>query len=168
MFNERSVNLRRAVLSVLVENQFGVLSRISGLFSRRGFNIDSLSVGTTINPNYSRITIAVYGDDGTIKQIIKQLYKLIDVTEVVELQEDNSVRREIALIKVEVTKENRDEITNIVNIFRGKIIDVAEKSIIIEATGKQSKINALFELLSKYNIIESSRTGITALSRGAK
>lgn len=160
--------MRRAVLSVLVENQFGVLSRISGLFSRRGFNIDSLSVGTTINPNYSRITIAVYGDDGTIKQIIKQLYKLIDVTEVVELQEDNSVRREIALIKVEVTKENRDEITNIVNIFRGKIIDVAEKSIIIEATGKQSKINALFELLSKYNIIESSRTGITALSRGAK
>lgn len=160
--------MKRAVLSVLVENQFGVLSRITGLFSRRGFNIDSLSVGTTNIPKFSRITIAVFGDDLIIKQIIKQLEKLIEVKEVIELQEDESVRREIALVKVETNNENRDEIRNIVEIFRAKVIDIAEDSVIIEATGKNSKVNALFELLDKYNILESSRTGITALSRGNK
>ncbi len=160
--------MRRAVLSVLVENQFGVLSRISGLFSRRGFNIDSLSVGTTNDPRYSRITIAVFGDDLIIKQIIKQLYKLIDVTEVKELHPDTSVRREIALIKVKMDNTTRDEIISIANIFRANIIDVAENSVIIEATGKISKINALFELLNKFEIIESSRTGVTALERGSK
>ncbi len=158
--------MRRAVLSVLVENQSGVLSRITGLFSRRGFNIDSLSVGTTNNPKFSRITIAVFGDDLIIKQIIKQLEKLIDVFEVSELQEEFSVRREIALIKVETNEENRNEILSIVNVFRANIVDFAENSVIIEVTGKNSKISAIMDLLNKYNIIESSRTGITALSRG--
>ncbi len=159
--------MRRAVLSVLVENQFGVLSRITGLFSRRGFNIDSLSVGTTNNPKYSRITIAVFGDDLIIKQIIKQVEKLVDVTEVSELTEDKSVRREIALIKVQTNNDNRDEILSIVNIFRANIIDVAENSLIIEATGKNSKINAFFDILNKYTILESARTGVTALPRGS-
>lgn len=158
--------MRRAVLSVLVENQFGVLSRITGLFSRRGFNIDSLSVGTTNDPRFSRITIAVFGDDLIIKQIIKQVEKLIDVFEVTELQEENSVRREIALIKVSTDDTNRDEIINIVNVFRANVIDFSENSLIVEATGKSSKINAIIDLLNKYNIIESSRTGITALARG--
>ncbi len=160
--------MRRAVLSILVENQFGVLSRISGLFSRRGFNIDSFSAGPTIDPHFTRITLAVCSEDHLIQQIIKQLEKLIEVVEVTDLKGEDSVRREIALIKVGVSKENRDEIMHIINIFRGNIIDVAEKSMIIEVTGKNSKINAIFELLSKFDIIESSRTGITALSRGAK
>lgn len=158
--------MKRAVLSILVENQFGVLSRITGLFSRRGFNIDSLSVGATSNPKYSRITIAVFGDDQIINQIIKQLEKLIDVVMVSELLETESVRREIALIKVKTTKENRAEIVGIVDIFRANIVDVANESIIIEVTGKSSKINALFDLMKNYEILESSRTGITALSRG--
>ncbi len=158
--------MRKAVLSVLVENQFGVLSRITGLFSRRGFNIDSLSVGTTNNPKFSRITIVVFGDDLIIKQIIKQLEKLIDVFEVKELQEEFSVPREIALIKVVTTDENRNEILSIVNVFRANIVDFAENSVIIEVTGKNSKICAIMDLLNKYTILESSRTGITALSRG--
>lgn len=158
--------MRRAVLSVLVENQFGVLSRITGLFSRRGFNIDSLSVGASSNPQFSRVTIAVYGDDQIIRQIIKQVEKLIDVVKVEELVEGKSVRREIALIKVRTTKENRAEVVGIADTFRATIVDVAIDSIIIEATGKSAKIDALIELMKNYDIIESSRTGITALSRG--
>lgn len=160
--------MRKAVLSILVENQFGVLSRISGLFSRRGFNIDSFSVGPTIDPHYSRITISIFGDEQLIQQIKKQLEKLIEVVEVSDLSGEDSVRREIALIKVEVNQDNRDEIMHIINIFRGNIIDVAEKSMIVEVTGKNSKINAVFDLLGKFKIIESSRTGVTALSRGSK
>lgn len=160
--------MKRVVLSILVENQFGVLSRISGLFSRRGFNIESFAAGPTNNPLFTRITITVNGDDQLIQQIIKQLSKLIEVVEVSDLYEENSVCREIALIKVEANKENRDEIMHIINIFRGNIIDVAKKSMIIEFTGKYSKINAVFELLDKFNIIESTRTGVTALARGSK
>ncbi len=158
--------MKRAILSLLVENQFGVLSRITGLFSRRGFNIDSLSVGTTTDPKLSRITIAVYGDDMIIQQIIKQLEKLIDVVKVEELQDEFSVRREIALVKVRFSSANRDEILSIVNIFRATIIDVADDSYIIEVTGKNSKVNQFIELLSKYEILESARTGVIALSRG--
>ncbi|MFV0518920.1 MAG: acetolactate synthase small subunit [Lachnospirales bacterium] len=159
--------MKRVVLSILVENQFGVLSRISGLFSKRGFNIDSFSAAPTIEEHYTRITIAVFGDEELIQQIKKQLEKLIEVVEVLDLSGKDSVRREIALIKVEVNKENRDEVMHIITIFRGNIIDVAENSMIVEVTGKNSKINAVFDLLSKFNIIESSRTGVTALMRGS-
>ncbi len=158
--------MRRAVLSLLVENQFGVLSRITGLFSRRGFNIDTVSSGVTSDPNLSRITITVYGDDLIIKQIIKQVEKLVEVFHVSELQEDFSVSREIALIKVKFNKNNREEILSIVNIFRATVIDVADDSYIIEITGRSSKVNAIFELLNKFEIIDSARTGVTALSRG--
>ncbi len=158
--------MRRAVLSLLVENQFGVLSRITGLFSRRGFNIDTVSSGTTSDPRFSRITITVYGDDLIIRQIIKQVDKLVEVFEVKELQDEFSVTREIALIKVRFNESNREEILSIVNIFRAIVIDVAEDSYIIEVTGKSSKVNALFELFNKFEIIDSARTGVTALPRG--
>ncbi len=161
-------HIKKSVLSVLVENQFGVLSRITGLFSRRGFNIDSLSVGVTENPEFSRITIAVNGDDQVINQIIKQVEKLIDVVEVTELIPDESVYREISLIKVATNSNNRAEVVGIVDIFRAKIVDVASNSITVEVTGEGKKVDALCDLMRDYGIIEIARTGLTALGRGDK
>ncbi len=158
--------MRRMVLSILVENTAGVLSRVAGLFSRRGYNIDSLTVGVTENPKYSRMTVAVNGDDSILEQIEKQLAKLEDVIEIKELGADSSVCRELILVKVEAAPETRPAINAIVEIFRAKIVDVASNSMMIELTGNQAKLDAFTKLLDGYEIKELVRTGITGLTRG--
>lgn len=159
--------MRHAVFSILVENSAGVLSRVAGLFSRRGYNIDSLTVGETTDPTVSRMTVTVTGDDDVLEQIEKQLSKLIDVKEVVELPAEASVCRELVLVKVECDTTRRQEIIAISDIFRANIVDVSTKSVIIELTGAQSKLNAFIELLNGFKITELARTGITGLARGA-
>ena len=159
--------MRQAVFSILVENSAGVLSRIAGLFSRRGYNIDSLTVGVTQDPRYSRMTVAVTGDDEVLEQIQKQLNKLIDVVEIIELPDDLSVCRELILVKVMSTSEKRQEIISIADVFRAKIVDVSADSIIVELTGNQNKLNAFVQLLNGFKITELARTGITGLARGA-
>jgi acetolactate synthase-1/3 small subunit len=161
-------NGKSHTLSVLVANKPGVLTHVSGLFSRRGYNIDSLTVGVTENPEISRMTIVVHGDEHVIEQVTKQLNKLIDIIKVVDLPQEESVDRELALIKVSATPESRGEIIQIVNIFRAKIVDVSAKSLIIEVTGSTDKINALEELMRPFGIKEMVRTGKVALVRGAK
>ena len=156
------------VLSVLVENESGVLTRIAGLFSRRGFNIESLTVGPTENPAYSRMTITVNASEGAIEQITKQLHKLINVIRIVDLTEASFVDRELALIKVSSTANSRSEIIQIADLFRGHIVDVAEETLIVEVTGDEGKISAIVHLLSKFGIKEISRTGRVALARGSK
>ena len=156
--------MRHAVFSILVENSAGVLSRVAGLFSRRGYNIDSLTVGETTDPKVSRMTVTVTGDDDVLEQIEKQLSKLIDVKEVVELPAEASVCRE--LVKVECDTTRRQEIIAISDIFRANIVDVSPESVIIELTGAQSKLNAFIELLNGFKITELARTGITGLARG--
>lgn len=164
---KKMFNMSRHVLSILVENQAGVLSRVSGLFSRRGYNIDSLSVGITNNPDLSRITIvANTKDDFILDQIKKQLNKLIDVVKIIELKPYESVYRELALIKVKCNDENRTAVTSIVDIFRAKIVDVSSESLTIEITGDQNKLKAFIELMNQFGIKEIVRTGLTALERG--
>ena len=158
--------MRHAVFSILVENSAGVLSRVAGLFSRRGYNIDSLTVGETTDPKVSRMTVTVTGDDDVLEQIEKQLSKLIDVKEVVELPAEASVCRELVLVKVECDTTRRQEIIAISDIFRANIVDVSTESVIIELTGAQSKLNAFIELLNGFKITELARTGITGLARG--
>lgn len=158
--------MRHAVFSILVENSAGVLSRVAGLFSRRGYNIDSLTVGETTDPKVSRMTVTVTGDDDVLEQIEKQLSKLIDVKEVVELPTEASVCRELVLVKVECDTTRRQEIIAISDIFRANIVDVSPESVIIELTGAQSKLNAFIELLNGFKITELARTGITGLARG--
>ena len=158
--------MRHAVFSILVENSAGVLSRVAGLFSRRGYNIDSLTVGETTDPKVSRMTVTVTGDDDVLEQIEKQLSKLIDVKEVVELPAEASVCRELVLVKVECDTTRRQEIIAISDIFRANIVDVSPESVIIELTGAQSKLNAFIELLKGFKITELARTGITGLARG--
>ncbi len=160
--------MNRQILSVLVDNQSGVLSRVAGLFSRRGYNIDSLSVGETEDPDVSRMTIVARGDDATLEQIKKQLNKLIDVIKVVTLEPGDSVYRELLLVKVQTAAGNRASISEIVDIFRAKIIDVAPQSMTVELTGDESKVNAFAQLMQPYGIIEIVRTGLTALQRGDK
>ncbi len=160
--------MNRAVFSILVENSAGVLSRVSGLFSRRGYNIDSLTVGETQNPQFSRMTITVSGDEDVLEQIEKQLSKLVDVCEITKLPADASVCRELILIKVLCDASQRQNITAITNIFRANIVDVSKDSVIIALTGDQSKLNAFIELLDGFEIAELARTGITGLARGAK
>jgi acetolactate synthase-1/3 small subunit len=155
-------------LSVMVANKPGVLTHVSGLFSRRGYNIDSLTVGVTENPDISRMTIVVHGDEQVIEQVTKQLNKLIDIIKVVDISPQESVDRELALIKVNADPASRGEIIQIVNIFRGSIVDVSAKSIIVEVTGSTDKINALEELMRPFGIKEMVRTGKVALVRGAK
>jgi acetolactate synthase-1/3 small subunit len=159
----------RHTISVLVNNHSGVLSRVSNLFSARGYNIDSLVVGVTDNPLVSRITIVVKGDERVIDQVEKQLNKLIDVIQVVDLtQEDDYISRDLALIKVKAEPHTRSQVMEIAQCFDGKIVDVGLKSFIIEVTGKESKINAMVELLRNYGILEMVRTGEVAISRGKK
>ena len=158
--------MSHAVFSILVENSAGVLSRVAGLFSRRGYNIDSLTVGDTTDPKVSRMTVTVTGDDDVLEQIEKQLSKLIDVKEVVELPAEASVCRELVLVKVECDTTRRQEIIAISDIFRANIVDVSPESVIIELTGAQSKLNAFIELLNGFKITELARTGITGLARG--
>src|SRR5512136_2282638 len=155
-------------IAVIVENKSGVLTRIAGLFSRRSFNIDSLSVGGTDNPDYSRMTISVRGDRDVLEQVIKQLSKLINVIRVSELDPSESVERELALIKVSADKQNRSEIMQIVNIFRAKIIDVSHRSMIIEVTGDEEKIDAITQMLRQFGIKELVRTGRISMVRGAR
>lgn len=158
--------MSRHVLSVLVENQSGVLSRVSGLFSRRGYNIDSLSVGETEDPKISRMTIVVKGDDYILEQIKKQLNKLIDVIKIVELNPEQSVFRELALIKVKTSMQTRASIIEIVSIFRANIVDVANDTLTVEMTGDESKIDAFINLMNSYGIAEIVRTGLAAIERG--
>ncbi|MEG0387052.1 MAG: acetolactate synthase small subunit [Niameybacter sp.] len=160
--------MEKHVISVLVENHSGVLSRISGLFSRRGYNIDSLSVGETDNHSISRMTILTKADKQMQEQIKKQLNKLVEVIKIVELEEKDAVYRELALVKVCANQSNRAEIIEIANIFRAHIVDVSKEILILEATGDQSKIHALTEMLRPYGIREVIRTGLTALQRGEK
>ena len=160
--------MERHVLSVLVRNSSGVLTRVSGLFARRGFNIDSLTVGRTENPEISRMTISLNGNEDILEQFIKQLNKLEDVLRVLELKSDNSVYRELVLIKVKADAEKRAEINEVVKIFRSKIVDVSQSTLTVELTGDESKINALIRLLNEYGIKEVVRTGICGLERGEK
>ena len=158
--------MKEHVLSVLVQNQSGVLRRVCGLFSRRGYNIESLSVGETHDPTISRITIGVLGDDQSVDQITKQLAKLVEVIRVAILSDRDSVYRDLWLIKVSCTPQTRAEILEITNIFRARIIDVAAHSLIIEATGSRDKLDALVRMLEPFGILEMTRTGMTALGRG--
>lgn len=157
-----------SVLSVLVENESGVLTRIAGLFSRRGFNIESLTVGPTENPQFARMTITVNASNVAIEQITKQLHKLINVIKITDLTETGFVDRELALIKVTSNQGTRAEIIQIADLFRGRIVDVAEDTLIVEVTGDQEKINAIVHLLSKFGLKEVARTGRVALSRGVR
>ncbi len=159
--------MNKKVLSVLVDNTSGVLSRVSGLFSRRGYNIDSLTVGETADPRYSRMTVVVRGDELILDQITKQLAKLIDVVDIKTLQDGESVTRELILVKVRADAEHRQDIVSTAGIFRANIVDVGVDSLTIEMTGNQSKIEAFIGLLMGYEILELARTGITGLSRGA-
>lgn len=154
------------VLSVLVKNSSGVLSRVSGLFSRRGYNIDSLTVGQTDNPSISRMTITIMGDDDVLEQVKKQLNKLEDVIRVVNFKPEDSVYRELVLIKVKANGENRAAINETVKIFRSKIVDLSSDTLTIELTGDESKVSALINLMQEYGIEELVRTGVTALQRG--
>lgn len=155
-------------LAILVENKPGVLTRVAGLFSRRGFNIESLAVGVTENQDISRITIVVNGDDNILEQVEKQLNKLIDVIRVSDIPAEESVSRELALIKVGVDPTTRAEVMQIVDVFRAKIVDVGIKSLVVEVTGDESKINAMEQLLRQFGIKELVRTGKIAMNRGAK
>lgn len=159
--------MARYVLSVLVRNSSGVLTRVSGLFSRRGFNIDSLTVGRTENSEISRMTIALNGGLEELEQFTKQLNKLEDVLRVLSLKPENSVYRELVLIKVKADAEQRASINEIVKIFRSKIVDISHETLTIELTGDESKINAHIKLLEEYEIKELVRTGVCALERGA-
>jgi acetolactate synthase I/III small subunit len=156
------------IISVLVENKSGVLAKISGLFSRRGFNIESLAVGPTEDEKISRITIVVNAEIHSLEQVVKQLYKLINVIKIQELDPSNIVERELVLIKVNADNSTRAEILEIVDIFRANIVDVAKKSLSIEITGNNRKIQGIEELLQPYGILELVRTGKIALSRGSK
>ena len=153
-------------ISVLVENEFGVLVRVAGLFSGRGFNIESLTVAETLDPTVSRITLVTRGDDKVVEQIEKQLNKLICVIEVSDFADSPHVEREMALIKVAADERTRAEIINIVDIFRGKVVDVGPRSYIIEVTGDVDKIQAILELLRPLGIIEIVRTGRVGMHRG--
>lgn len=160
--------MAKHTLSVLVENHAGVLSRVAGLFSRRGFNIDSLAVGTTENLDVSRITIVVDGDEYTVEQVSKQLNKLIDVIKIKQLEKNDSVSRELALIKVNATATTRAEIIQIVEIFRAKIVDVSKNTLTIEISGGTDKVAALEDMLKQFGIKEIVRTGTIAIERGNK
>ncbi len=155
-------------ISVLVNNRPGVLARTAGLFARRGFNIDSLAVSTTQDPDMSRMTIVVDGPDQILEQITKQLYKLMDVIKVLDHRDEPVVNRELALIKVEAEPASRGEIMQIVSIFRASIVDIAERSFIVEVTGSAEKVDALVGLLSGYGIREMMRTGRIVLARGSR
>lgn len=155
-------------ISILVENEFGVLARVAGLFSGRGFNIESLTVAKTLDPSLSRITLVTNGDDQIVEQITKQLNKLVCVIKVIDFQESAHVEREMALIKVAVEERTRAEVLNIVNIFRAKVIDVDPRSYIIEITGDDDKITAFLNLLKPLGIKEVVRTGKVAMQRGTQ
>jgi acetolactate synthase I/III small subunit len=160
--------MSRHTLSVLVENKPGVLVRISGLFSRRGFNIDSLAVGPTEHPEISRMTIVVNADDLPLEQVTKQLNKLINVLKIVELDPASSVQRELILVKVRADAETRSQVLETVQLFRAKVVDVASDAVIIEATGSHDKLEALIRVLEPFGIKELVQSGMVAVGRGAR
>jgi len=159
---------RKHTISVLVENKFGVLSRVAGLFSARGYNIESLSVGETLDPSVSRMTIVVTGDQFVIEQVMKQLHKLIDVIKVNDLTDESHVERELVLVRVNAEPQHRAEILRTADIFRARVVDVTAVSFVLEATGDEGKLEALLELLRPMGIQEVVRTGKIAITRGPK
>ncbi len=160
--------MQRKVFQLLVDNNAGTLSRISGLFSRRGYNFEGITAGVIGDPRYTRITITASGEDEVLDQIEKQVAKLVDVRDIKELKPESSVYRELALIKVRANSEQRQGIIAVADIFRAKIIDVAFDSLIIELTGNQAKLDAFISLLEGYEILEVARTGIAGLLRGSE
>jgi acetolactate synthase I/III small subunit len=164
---EKRCNMQR-VFSLLVDNNPGVLSRVSGLFSRRGYSIDSITAGVTADPRFTRITIVASGDELILSQIEKQVRKLEDVIEIKVLHPEDSVYRELIMVKVRANKTERTEIISVADIFRAKIVDVEKDSLMVELTGNGSKVDAFLELLEGYEILELARTGITGLKRGIK
>jgi len=159
---------RKHTIAILVENKFGVLSRVAGLFSARGYNIESLSVGETLDPTVSRMTIVVRGDEFVIEQVTKQLHKLIDIIKVSDLTDDSHVERELVLIRINAEPQYRAEILRTADIFRAKVVDVTPVSFTLEATGDEGKLEALIELLRPMGIQELVRTGKVAITRGPK
>ena len=159
---------RRFIISLLVDNKCGVLQRISGMFSRRGFNIDSLTVGVTENPELSRMTVTMTGDEFARDQMIKQLSKLYDVRKIVEMTDTSSVQRELVIMKVSANSKSRQDIMDAANVFRTKVIDFSPESVTLEITGDKSKVDAFIEIMDIYGIIEMCRTGIIAMERGNK
>lgn len=155
----------RHTISVLVENKFGVLTRVAGLFSGRGYNIDTLNVAPTHDPSMSRMTIVTRGDDATLEQIVKQLNKLVEVLKVQDFREGEFVDRELVLVKVGVDSNTRAEVMQVTDIFRAKIVDVQPKSLTIEITGNESKVEKFLELMKTFGILELTRTGKVALPR---
>lgn len=158
--------MKKHTIAVIVNDQPGVLQRVSGLFGRRGFNIESITVGTSEEPGLSRMVIVTSGDDHTLEQITKQLYKLIDVIKVVDMSANPMVTRELALIKVHAEPAARPEILGVVETFRAAVVDIGTQSLMVQVVGDTEKIDAMIELLGPYGIRELSRTGVTALNRG--
>ena len=158
--------IRQIVLSLLVDNNPGVLARVAALFSRRGYNIDSITAGITNDPKYTRITVAVSGDNQILEQIRNQIAKLVEVRKIVELENSHSVCRELVLVKVMADKKEKQEIIAIADIFRAKVVDVAANSLMIELTGNQNKLDAFLNLMADFEVLEMVRTGITGLGRG--
>ena len=155
----------RHTISVLVENTFGVLTRVAGMFSGRGYNIDSLNVAPTHDPEKSRMTIVTRGDDATVEQIVRQLYKLVNVLEITDFREHEYIDRELVMVKVKATAKNRSEVMQITDIFRAKIVDVQSKTMTIEVTGNESKVNKFVALMDNFGVLDLTRTGKVALPR---
>jgi len=155
----------RHTISVLVENTFGVLTRVAGMFSGRGYNIDSLNVAPTHDPEKSRMTIVTRGDDATVEQIVRQLYKLVNVLEITDFREHEYIDRELVMVRVKATAKNRSEVMQITDIFRAKIVDVQPKTMTIEVTGNESKVNKFVALMDNFGVLDLTRTGKVALSR---
>lgn len=158
--------MEKKVLSLLVENEPGLTSRISGLFSRRGYNIDSFSAGVTADPRYTRVTIVTHGDELILDQIKKQVAKLCEVVDVKELLPGTSVTRELMLVKIAAKNTDRQSVLTITEIFHGKVVDVTHDSMVLEVTGHQDKLQSFLDMLCDYDILELARTGLTGLSRG--
>ena len=165
--SHRALSGRKHLLSILVENRPGVLARVAGLFSRRGFNIDTLAVGPTDDPNISRITLTIDGAVHPIDQVTKQLHKLINVLKIRDMEPEETVAREMALFKVSAAVENRAEIVQFAEIFRAKVVDVSRKALIVEVTGSHDKIEAFESMLRPHGLLEMVRTGEVALARGS-
>ncbi len=158
--------MKQIVLSLMVDNNPGVLARVASLFSRRNYNIESISAGVTNNPKYTRITVVVSGEDQILEQIRNQINKLVEVRKVIELDDKMSVCRELVLIKVLADKKDKQDIIAIADVFRAKIVDVSPGSLMLELTGNQSKIDAFLNLMADYEVLEMVRTGVTGLDRG--
>lgn len=158
----------RHIITLLVENHAGVLARVAALIAAKGYNIDSLTVGETMDPSISRMTLVVRGDDSVVEQAVKQLNRLIDVIRVTDLTGEEFVERELVLVKVKAKPEAKAEVLRIADIFRAKVVDVAPLSYMLELTGAEDKLNAFIELLKPYGIQEFARTGMTVMTRGSK